>query len=185
MELLLTDEPNAILESIGLIAVSLGLVLASSARVRMQREPRQIGRVFWHDVSQAGYVWAGATLVILLGALGKVEGLRAPVWLVAAILVGLACLVVARLRWLRHAAGASGQPVDEANPSDRLRLVSTSWEMGLLGAAAAGLVVYGATVSHDWGHPIHWLVAGIALAMGYAVGLVVATPRSAVRRRRA
>ena len=184
MEALLADEPLAILEGLGLIAVSLGLALASFARVRAQRKQNQIARVFWQDLSQAGYIWAGATLVILFGALGDVEGLRVPVWLVAAILAGLACLVVARVRWLRHAAGASRQPIEDASRSDRTRFVSTSWEMGLLGAGAVGLLVYGATLSHAWGHPIHWLSAGIGFAIGYAIGLVAATPRYAVRKGR-
>jgi hypothetical protein len=61
-------------------------------------------------------------------------------------------------------------------------LVSTSWEMALLGGGAGGLLLYGVTVSHSWGHPIHWLVAGVGVAVGYAVGLVLATPRFTLRR---
>lgn len=61
-------------------------------------------------------------------------------------------------------------------------MVSTTWEVALLGAAAEGLLVYMATVSHGWGHPIHWLVAALGALIGYAVGLVAATPRYTMRR---
>jgi hypothetical protein len=185
MEALLADRPIAIIEGLGLIAVSLGLVLASFARVRSQRTGRQLEQVFWRDVSQAGYLWAAASLLLLFGALAEVEGVRVPIWLVASMLVGLVGLSIARIRWLRIAPLASRPGIDDASRPEPARLVSTSWEVGLLGAGAGGLLVYGATLSHDWGHPVHWLVAGIGLVIGYAIGLLVATPRYAVRRGRA
>ncbi len=182
MGALLSDEPLPILEGIALIGVSFGLIMASVARMRSQRPGSRVAQVFWRDVSQAGYIWAGATMVVLFGALGNVEGLRVPIWLSLAIVVGLACLVIARVRWDRHAAGSGSLSLDDQSRPDRPRLVSTSWEVAVLGAGAGGLLAYGASVSHAWGHPIHWLVAAIGLAIGYAVGLTLATPRYTVKR---
>jgi hypothetical protein len=176
---ILADEPLPILEGIGLVAVSVGLILSSVARGRAQRPASRIAAVFWRDVSQAGFIWAGASIVVLIGAVAEIEGLRVPVWILVSTLVGLGCLAVARLRWMQH-AGSERLLEDRSRP-ESVRLVSTSWEVALIAAAGGGLLVYGATLSHSWGHPIHWLIAGIAAAVGYAVGLVVATPRYTVR----
>lgn len=182
MGVLLADEALPILEGLGLVAVCFGLILASAARARSKTPGGRVALVFWRDASQAGYVWSTAATLVLLGALGEVEGLRMPIWLLLAILAGLVCLVVARVRWVRHAAGSGTSSLDDSSRPDRPQLVSTSWEIGFLGAGVGGLLAYGATVSHGWGHPIHWLVAGIGIAIGYAVGLLAATPRFTVKR---
>lgn len=180
MSALFADEPLLALEAIGLMAVSMGLILASTARARSQREGGGVAEVFWRDVGQAGYVWAGTTAVVLAGALGGVEGLRVPFWLLLAIATGLACLLIARYRWLRTALGNGRLAIEDAS-RHRPRLASTSWEIGLLGAGAGGLLAYGGSVAHAWGHPIHWLVGIVGLGMGYAVGVVLATPRFTAR----
>ena len=182
MGALLADEPLPLLEGIGLVAVSVGLILASFTRIQARRPGSRVAQLFWRDLSQAGYVWAGATIVVLAGGLAEVEGLRVPIWLLLTILAGLACLAIARMRWARHAAAAARRPVDDSNRPERPRLVSTSWEVALLGGGIGGLLVYGAAVSHAWGHPIHWVIAGVGVAVGYAIGLIVATPRYTVRR---
>lgn len=179
MGALFADEPLLVLEAIGLVAVGMGLILASAARTRSQREGGGVAEVFLRDVSQAGYVWAGATAVVLAGALGDVEGLRVPIWLLLAVATGLACLLIARVRWLRTALGSGRLLIEDAN-RHRPRLESTSWEIGLLGAGAGGLLAYGGSVAHAWGHPVHWLVGLVGLAMGYAVGVVLVTPRFTV-----
>lgn len=181
MGALLADESLPILEGISLVAVSIGLILASFTRIQARRSGSRVAQLFWRDLSQAGYVWAGAMIVVLVGALGQVEGLRVPIWLLLTILAGLVCLPIARLRWARHAAAARSS-VDDSSRPERPRLVSTSWEIALLGGGVGGLVVYGAAVSHAWGHPIHWVIAGVGVAVGYAIGLIVATPRYTVRR---
>ena len=182
MGALLADESLPILEVVGLVAVSVGLILASFTRIQARRPGSRVAQLFWHDLSQAGYVWAGATIVVLAGGIAEVEGLRVPIWLLLAILAGLACLVIARLRWARTAATAARRSMDDSSRPERPRLVSTSWEVALLGGGVGGLLVYGAAVSHAWGHPVHWLIAAVGVAVGYAIGLVVATPRYTVRR---
>ena len=178
----LADEPLPMLEAVGLVAANVGIILASFTRIRARRSMSRVAQLFWNDLSQAGYVWAGAMIALLVGGLGEVKGLRTPIWLLLAILAGLTCLPIARLRWARHAAAAARRPVDDSSRPERPRLISTSWEVALLGGGVGGLLAYGAAVSHAWGHPIPWLIAGVGVAVGYAIGLIVATPRYSVRR---
>lgn len=183
MDRLLVDEPIAILEGVALMAVAIGLVLASLGRGRSANATSQVLKVFWRDASDAGYVWSAATMVLLAGALLQVEGVRTPVWLLLAVAAGGVSLALARVRWQRERLGTA-TPDDVTRP-DRPAVVSTTWEVGLLGAAAGALGVYIVSVSHSWGHPVHWAVALIGGALGYAVALMLATPRYTVRARRA
>lgn len=182
MGTLLADQPLPILEGIALFAVGLAIVLASAARSRSQRPGNRVGQVFWRDVSQAGYIWAAATSALLASALLGIEGLRIPIWLFVALVVGLVCLVIVGLRWRRQGLASERTHADDPSRPDRARLVSTTWEVAILGAGAGGLLVYLVSVSHSWGHPIHWLVAGLGGVVGYAVGLIVATPRYTLER---
>lgn len=185
MEVLLGDEPILLIEGIALVAVGIGLSLASLARSYSRRSGDRIAEIFWRDLSQAGYLWAGATVLLLFGAFGEVEGLRTPVWLVAAVIVGGVCLAVARLRWTRLGLAPARSPAPDASRPDRPRISSTTWEVATLSAGAGVLLVYGLTLSHGWGHPIHWLIALLGGAFGYAAGLALATPRYSVRARSA
>jgi hypothetical protein len=56
MGALLADEPLPIVEGIGLLAVAIGLILASVAGMWSRRSESRIVQLFWRDVSQAGYV---------------------------------------------------------------------------------------------------------------------------------
>lgn len=184
MGALFADEPLPIIEGLALVAVSIGLILASVARVKSTQPASRIVQVFWRDVSQAGYLWSAATIVLLVGALGEVEGLRTPMWLVLALVVGSVAVAIVRLRWIRSELASARSTVDDPGRPDRPRIASTSWEVALLAASAGGLLVYGVTVAHVWGHPIHWAIAVIGGVFGYAMGLALATPRYTVRTRR-
>ena len=182
MEALITGQPLLVLDGIALIGVGVAIMLSSVARSRSQRPGNGIAQLFWRDVSQAGFIWAAATFALLLGSLVKIDAFQVPMWLFLAIIVGGVCLLIVRLRWVRLGLATGRTRADDPSRPDRPRMVSTTWEVALLGAAVGGLVVYLATVSHSWGHPIHWLVAGLAALMGYSVGLVAATPRYTIRR---
>lgn len=183
MGALLADKPLPVIEGLALVAVSIGLILASVARVKSTQPASRIVQIFWRDVSQAGYLWSAATIVLLFGALGEVEGVRTPIWLVLAVAVGSIAVAVVRLRWVRSGLASAKSSVDDPSRPDRPRIASTSWEIALLAAGAGALVFYGVTVSHAWGHPIHWGIALIGGAFGYAMGLALATPRYTVRTR--
>ena len=182
MDWLLRDEPLAILEGLGLLALSVGLIVASTARGRSVRHADPIGRLYWRDLSDAGYVWAFTMGTTLVGAAAGIEGFSQPIWIVIILLAGSAGLFVARHHWRRDVSASSSD-----NPgSPRLTapaLASTSWEIAFTGAALGAFAVYAATVAHGWGHLIHWLIAGVGAGLGYALGLTVASPRYTVRRR--
>ncbi len=182
MATLLADQPLAILEGISLLAVCAALILASVARTRSGPSGNRVAQIFWRDVAQAGYIWAGAVAVLLVSALLEIEGVGTPIWLLLALIVGAVCIVIVRLRWRRQGLASARMHADDPSRPDRSRLVSTTWEIAILGAGAGGLLVYMVTVSHSWGHPIHWLVAGLGIVVGYVVGLVVATPRYTLKR---
>ncbi len=182
MDRLLADASIAAVEGMTLVAAAAGFLLASVARRRARHAARQIAELFWRDVALAGYVWSTTTAVLLAGSLTGVEGFRVPAWQILAVVVGVASLAVARRRWSREVAGSRRSGADDPTRPDRPRLVSTTWEIAILGAAVGGLAIYGLTVSHPWGHPIHWAITGLGLAFGYAVGLVLATPRFAIKR---
>lgn len=182
MATLLADQPSPILEGIALLGVCVALILASMARSRSRRSGNRVAQLFWRDVAQAGYLWAGATTALLVGALLEIEGIRTPIWLVFALIVGVICIVIVRLRWRRQGLASERTHADDPSRPDRPRLVSTTWEVAILGAGGGGLLVYMVTGSHSWGHPIHWLVAGLGVVVGYAVALVVATPRYTLKR---
>jgi hypothetical protein len=181
---LLVDQPLPIVEGVALVAVSIGLILASVARGKStQPGSNRVAQLFWRDASHAGYLWAAATIVLLFGALGEVEGVRTPIWLVLAVVVGSIAVAVVRVRWIRSGLASAESSVDGPRRHDRARVVSTTWEIALLAAGAGALLFYGATASHNWGHPIHWGIALIGGTLGYAIGLTLATPRYTVRNR--
>lgn len=182
MATLLADQPLQILEGISLLAVCATLILASVARARSAQSGNRVAQIFWRDVAQAGYLWASAVAALLVSALLEIEGIRTPIWLVLALAVGVVCIAIVRLRWRRQGLASEQTHADDPSRPDRSRLVSTTWEVALFGAGAGGLLVYLITVSHSWGHPIHWLVACLGIVFGYAVGLVVATPRYTLKR---
>jgi len=91
MGALLADKPLPIIEGLALIAVSIGLILSSMARAKSRRPGDRVAQIFWREISQTGYLWAAATVVLLFGALGEVEGVRTPIWLVIAFAVCCMC----------------------------------------------------------------------------------------------
>ncbi len=182
MEALVADQPLLVLDGIALLGVGIAITLSSLARSRSQRPGNAVAQLFWRDVSQAGFTWAAATFALLLGSLVEIDGLQVPLWLSLAIVAGGACLVIVRLRWQRLRLASGRTQGDDPSRPDRPRLVSTTWEVAILGAGAGGLLVYMASVSHGWWHPVHWLVAGVGALIGYAVGLIAATPRYTVKR---
>lgn len=182
MEAVTADQSWQTLNWIALLGVAIAIMLASLARSRIQRPGSRVAGVFWRDVSHAGYIWAAATFALLVGALEGIDGIRVPLWLLLAMILGITSLLTARWRWRRLALEPERALAEDPARPDRPRLVSTTWEAAILGAGVAGLLVYMATVSHGWGHPIHWLVAGLGAVYGYAAGLILATPRYALKR---
>lgn len=96
------DQLLPILEGIALLAVCLALMLASVARARSLRPTVRPAQAYWNEVSRVAFIWAAVTTVLLVSSFVEIEGAPTPLWLVLALIVGVACLVALRLRWHRH-----------------------------------------------------------------------------------
>ncbi len=96
------DQLLPILEGFALLAVCTALILASVARARSRGPTNRAGQVFWRGASQIAYAWAGVTGALLVSSLFEIKGAPDPLWLVLALMVGVACLVALRLIWHRH-----------------------------------------------------------------------------------
>lgn len=183
MEWLFAD-PRPIAWPIGGLAGS-GLVLAAAmtARRRAAGTAGTVLEVFWREVATIGLTLAGVLAVTSLAAIVPVEGLGQPLWTViaAASVAGVAALLIVRWRSQGLGVAARRRPVTPTGAPER-RLTSTGWEIGMAVAGVAGLVTYLATADHAFGHPIHWLIAGLGLLIGYAFGIGAVTPRFALEK---
>ncbi len=180
MDWLLTDSPSVILEGAVLVVVLMSVTLGSIARTRAASATNRVAKVYWADLGTIAWVWSGAAGITLAGSLADVEGLRMPIWLGLDLVVAVILAVVVQRRWraLSLLRGVADKLAPVGTP--QRRITSTSWEIGLLGAGAGSLLLYMGAVSHGFGHPIHWLIAALGVALGYVVGLAVATPRYSV-----
>lgn len=178
MEWLFADPPP-IAWPIGGLAGS-GLVLAAGlvARRRAAQSEGTVLEVFWRDVATIGLTLAGVLAVPSLAALVPVEGLGQPVWIIVGAGAAVAAAVLLLVRWRSQELGAAARrrPLTPTGAPQR-RLISTGWEIGMVVAGVAGLTTYLLSAGHAFGHPIHWLVAGLGLFIGYAFGIGVVTPR--------
>ena len=178
MEWLFSDPPPIAWPIAGL-AVS-GLVLAATfvARRRAARTAGSVLEVFWSDVATIGRTLAGVVAAPSLAAIVPIEGLGQPLWILVAVAAVVLTAALLVLRWRGQELGnaARRRPITPTGAPQR-RLTSTGWEIGILGAGGTALGTYLVTVGHTFGHPIHWLVAGLGLFMGYAFGIGAVTPR--------
>jgi hypothetical protein len=142
--------------------------------------------VFWADGATIGITLAGALAGASVAAVAGVEGVGEPVWIAVGLVAVAAAAGLLLVRWRGQELGlaARRRPVTPTAVPER-RLVSTSWEFGMLGAGIGGFGVYLLTAGHVFGHPIHWLVTVLGLSIGYAFGIGAVTPRFRVEARAA
>ncbi|MBA3689561.1 MAG: hypothetical protein H0W81_12170 [Chloroflexi bacterium] len=178
MEWLFSDPPPIAWPIAGLTVSGLVLAAALTARWRAARLEGTVLEVFWRDVATMGRTLAGVMAAPSLAAIVPIEGLGQPLWIVvgaAAVVVAAALLLI---RWRSQELGKATRqaPVTPTGAPQR-RLISTGWEIGMLGAGGAGLLTYLVSAGHAFGHPIHWLIAALGLFIGYAFGIGAVTPR--------
>lgn len=172
-------QPAPIAWAIGGLTVSgLALAAALTARRRAARLEGSVLEVFWRDVATIGLTLAGVMAVPSLAAIVPIEGVGQPLWIVVAVAAGVATIGLLFARWRGQELGraARQRPVTPTGAPQR-RLISTSWEFGMLGAGIAGFGTYLVTAGHAFGHPIHWVITALGLSMGYALGIGAVTPR--------
>lgn len=172
-------EPPPIAWPIAGLAVSI-LVLAGAwiARRREARLEGTVLEVFWRGAATIGSTLAGVVAAPSLAAFVPIEGIGQPMW----ILVGGAAVVAAAglliIRWRAQKLGiASRRRPVTPTVAPQQQLVSTGWEIGMLGAGIRGFGTYLVTAGHVFGHPIHWVIAALGLFVGYAIGIGAVTPR--------
>ena len=175
-------EPPPIAWPIGGLTISgLALAAALTARRRAARLEGTVLEVFWRDVATMGLTLAGVLVAPSLAAIVPIEGLGQPLWIVVAVAAAVGAAALLAVRWRSQELGmaARQRPVTPTGAPHR-RLISTSWEIGMLGAGIGGFATYLGSAGHVFGHPIHWLITGLGLSVGYALGIGSVTPRFAL-----
>ncbi|MEX1173219.1 MAG: hypothetical protein WEG56_11490 [Chloroflexota bacterium] len=183
MDWLFADVGNAYVEGVGLLAALIGSGIGTAAGSRAGRSANPVIVMYWRDLSRAAYVWTGATGATVAGSLIGIEGLRMPALVIVEIVIAGVATLVAWRSWHSDGLRLVDRLRDPAASGSSRRLESRAWEVGLLAAGIGGVVAYGASVAHPWAHPMHWIIAVVGAGLGYAAGLVVATPRFVVRLR--
>lgn len=184
----LDDRPEVALIDpviLGSLALAVaGVAYALRLRRRLRAYPRRAAgyQVFRLDVSTALLAWGVAQVGIVLGWGLRVEGLRMPAWSYLGLLIGAAIAVVA---WRKDhgrewSADARVEGSFELTDGSIRQVRSETWEFGILGAAAVGLLAYLVSVGHAYPHPIHWMTSALAALAGYGLGTVVWTPRAKI-----
>ena len=178
MEWLFADPPPIAWSIAGLGVSALVLGAALTARRRARRFEGTVLEVFWRDVATIFLTLLAVQAAPSLAAIVPVEGLGQPLWTVvgAGSVALLSALLLVRWRSQELSAAVRRRPVTPTAAPQR-RLISTSWEIGMVAAGVAGLVTYLVTADHVFGHPIHWLIAGLGLLIGHAFGIGIVTPR--------
>lgn len=185
---LLGGKPFAPLAGATLVGLAFALVAGLFARARSARRVDSVGRIVLADSGTAALAWAAAAAIVLGGSIANVDGLRMPFLSIIVLGSGGNLAFILARRWRHLTPTRSSAAAADASSSSRPRLIATTWEVGLAGAAAGAFALYALTIGHatlaqPWGHPIHWIVALVGGAVGYAAGLGLATPRYTVRSR--
>ena len=134
--------------------------------------------VFWRDAATIGLTLAGGVAVPSLAGVVPVEGVGQPIWIVVGLAAVVAVAALLLVRWPGQELGTALRrgPASPTGAPQR-QLISTSWEISILGAGIAGFGMYLVTAGHAFGHPIYWVIAALGLLIGYAFGIGVVTPR--------
>lgn len=178
MEWLFTDPPPVAWPIAGLTVSGLVLAAALTAQRRAARLEGTVLELFWRDAATIGMTLAGVMALPSVAAIVPIEGIGQPIWIVAGLAAVVAAAGLLLVRWRGQELGTATRrrPVTPTAAPER-QLISTSWEIGALGAGIAGFGMYLVTADHGFGHPIHWLVAALGLLIGYAFGIGAVTPR--------
>ena len=133
------------------------------------------------DLGLAMLMWGATVLVLgLLATGGFPGGFTMPIWSVLALGLGaLGAGTVALRSWVDHWEIAGPPP-----EASRFRVRSETWGFGLVGAAAAGGLTFLLAASLNVMQPVHAAISVLEAVAGYAVGLVVWTPRVRIERLR-
>lgn len=162
--------------AVGALAIICGLWLRRHADRQRAVDPDD--RIIARDLASALRTWGAAVLLLgLLGLSGLPGGFDLPVWSVLVLGTGAVsgAIVAVRWNWEGWALGDTDQDADGAI------VESETWQYGLLSGAATAFVAYFIGLAIGSMQPVHIVVALLAGAAGYPLGLVIATPRTKIR----
>lgn len=178
MEWLVRDQAQPVL---GVAGLTLAGLLGVGALLLRHRADRFEGLVLTVFLSDAGTVLGvlAITLSLVSAALALgIEGIGRPLWLLIAIMALAISVGLLGWRWrgefatqARRYRGVTPTGVPER------RVVSTTWEIGIVVAGGTALLTYLGTADHRFGHPLHWILAVAGMLLGYALGICATTPR--------
>jgi len=163
--------------ALGAIAIAASLLLHFDAG--RHSVPHPDDEVVRADLIAALRWWGVAVFLLGLLALGQFPGgFTLPIWSVLAVGLGAIGALIAAIRWR-----VEGWALRGSSPkSDLSRVESEAWEFALIGwvAALATTDVLGLRLNIM--QPVHLGISLLGSAVGYAVGLVIWTPRAKVHR---
>ena len=159
------------------------IAIAASVLVRFDAGrhsvPHPDDEVVRADLTAALRSWGAAVFLLGLLALGQFPGgFTLPIWSVLALGLGATGALIAGLRWR-----VEGWELRASTPkSDLLRVESETWEFALIGWVAGLAATYVLGLILNIMQPVHLGISLLGSAVGYAVGLVIWTPRAKVHR---
>ena len=131
------------------------------------------------DLGSALRAWGVA--VFLLGLLAVAQmpgGFTLAIWSVLALGLGAIGALIAGLRWRVEGWNLRGS----TKLSDRIRVESETWEFALIGAVTGLASTYVLGLVLHIMQPVHLGISLLGGTVGYAVGLVIWTPRARIHR---
>lgn len=169
----------------GTLIAALALVAAVRQRAMLREQPYagvdyQVLRM---DAADALRAWGAAQLMAGLAWLAGLPRLDMPLWSYVALGLGAAGALVGIWRWRTGPLWdrpRDREPAQEDGPGARAE--SETWEYALIGGAIALSATYVAGLAIPVHQPVHLAVSLLEGVAGYAVGLIVFSPRPKVRK---
>jgi len=177
LDWLFADGPQPLLGVAGGAAAAVLAAVGLALRHRGARHAGTVLALFMADVSGVLFALAIAVGVVSAALTLGVEGPGSPIWLLVAVLGAVAALALLGWRWRTSLAGVVRGRRTTPTGTPARDISSTAWEIGVLVGGGAALLTYLVTADHGFGHPPHWILAGLGGLVGYAVGIAAATPR--------
>jgi hypothetical protein len=163
--------------ALGAIAIAASVLLHFDAG--RHSVPHPDDEVVRADLIAALRWWGVAVFLLGLLALGQFPGgFTLPIWSVLAVGLGAIGALIAAIRWR-----VEGWALRGSGPkSDLIRVESETWEFALIGWVAALATTYVLGLRLNIMQPVHLGISLLGSAVGYAIGLVIWTPRAKVHR---
>ena len=163
--------------ALGAIAIAASVLLRFHAG--RHPVPHPDDEVIRADLIAALRWWGVAVFLLGLLALGQFPGgFTLPIWSVLAVGLGAIGALIAAIRWRVECWALRGY----SPKSDLIRVESETWEFALIGWVAALATTYVLGLRLNIMQPVHLGLSLLGSAVGYAIGLVIWTPRAKVHR---